>query len=234
MPGKTEASIRGAGVGGQTAAKLLARYGSLEAALSAAAAGELKGWSRAAQNLLSGSGGSDGDGGEQQAARWRRNRQLFAANPDPSVVHSQGMQRLLAALQRLQPAAGHGEAQLASVVAMPELAWQHPLHTRRWRTLLELAARQQGGSSAAAWQPQRAATQQGLAVDQLEGQAATFYVCPCDVMPGGWDKALAARQGSNPTSLLMPLLHGAMRHHTKLVQRAGYRVKLRLPPGLAW
>jgi hypothetical protein len=32
------------------------------------------------------------------------------------------------------------------------------------------------------------------------------------------------------TGALLPLLHGAMRHHIKLVQRAGYRVTLRLAP----
>lgn len=239
--GKREASIRGADVGGKAAAKLLARYGSLERALEAAAAGELKGWGPAVQQLLAGPGSdaSSGSGSEQQAARLRRNRQLFAANAQPCVVDQLGWQRLAAALESLQPAGAPADwASLAGSAATPsaELAWLQPPHARRWRHLQQLAAQQGGG-----WQPQQAATPQGFAVDALavqrggSGGEATFVVCPCDVAPGGWAKAMAAAgQGGtteDATRLLMPLLHGAMRHHVKLVQRAGYRVALRLPPG---
>lgn len=243
-------------MGGKAAAKLLARYGSLEAVLQAAEAGELKGWGPAAQRLLSGTGGG---ASEDRAAQLRRNCRLFAANADPLVVQPRGMQQLLAALEHLQPArqaAADEEQQQQQQVAwsgmLPaeRLAWQHPMHARRWRHLQQIAAeaeQQAGGSSAASgshnrgpWQPRQAATPQGLAVDELVeqpgGSAALLYVCPCDVAAGSWVQALSAAQqmpaGPDATKALLPLLSGAMRHHMKLVQRAGYSVSLALPPPL--
>ena len=242
--GKREASIGGAGVGGKAAAKLLSRYGSLEAVLQAAAAGELKGWGPAAQRLLLG-GGSGGSGGEDPAAQLRRKCQLFAANADASVVRSQGMKQLLEALDSLQPAQQAAREQPAagcSLAPAAELAWLQPFHAQRWRHLQQVAAAgQQHPSSRTPWQPQQAATPQGLAVDGWAeqpggGRAATFFICPGDVAAGGWERALAAAQQAaaegDTTRALMPLLSGAMRHHVKLVQRAGHAVRLALPPPL--
>ncbi|PRW57033.1 DNA polymerase I [Chlorella sorokiniana] len=254
LVGKREASIGGAGVGGKAAAKLLARYGSLEAVLQAAEAGELKGWGPAAQRLLHGTGGSTG---EERAAQLRRNRRLFAANTDPSVVNSRDMQQLPAALQRWQPVQQQAatdeqqqqEQRAWSGVLPPaeRLAWLQPVHARRWRHLQQLAAevQQQAGSSSGSrgpWQPRQAATPQALAVDELLEQpggsssTAVFYICPCDVAEGSWERAnIVAQQapvGSDATKALLPLLSGAMRHHVKLVQRAGYTAQLALPPPL--
>ena len=250
--GKREASIGGAGVGGKAAPKLLARYGSLEAVLQAAEAGELKGWGPAAQRLLSGTG--DG-ASEDRAAQLRRNCRLFAANADPLVVQPRGMQQLLAALEHLQPArqAAADEEQQQQQVAWSgmlqaeRLAWQHPMHARRWRHLQQVAAEAEqqaagsGISKGGPWQPRQAATSQGLAVDELVeqpggGSAALFYVCPCDVAAGSWAQALSMAQQmpamADATKVLLPLLSGTMRHHVKLVQRAGYSVSLALPPPL--
>ncbi|KAL4451844.1 hypothetical protein ABPG75_007506 [Micractinium tetrahymenae] len=168
LVGKREASIQGAGVGGKSAAKLLTRYGGLEAVLAAAEAGELKGWGPAVARLVQGGAGSGGRGSrssgggddaawEQRKAQLRRNRRLFAAAADPSVVEPRGWVQFLAAA-------------------------------------------------------------------------------------GSWAAAVAAAgsqaPGTDSTGALLPLLHGAMRHHIKLVQGAGYRVQLTLaaggvlPPGL--
>lgn len=269
--GKREASIQGAGVGGTTAAKLLARYGSLEAVLTAAQAGQLKGWGPAVARLLqggTGSGSSGGGGGssdgsssgggggrapdevawERRQAQLRRNRRLFAANGDPAVVEPRGWGKLLAALDQLQPAAlgtwdcagssaGNAAPGRSIVPAGAELAWQHPLHARRWRQLQQLL----GGAA-----PSLTTTPQGLAVDEfcssVDGNGsgsggsgsgcAIFHVCPCDVQAGSWPAAVAATgdcaPGSDCAAALMPALHGAMRHHVKLVQRSGYRVQLKL------
>lgn len=239
-------------MGGKAATKLLARYGSLEAVLQAAAAGELKGWGPAAQRLLSGggSGGSGSSGGGDRIAQLRRNRQLFATNADASVVGSRGMQQLLEALERLQPAqqaAPEQQAASCSLAPATELAWLHPFHARRWRHLQKVAAAAQqqpsssGGSGRSPWQPQHSATPQGHAVDGWAeqtggGGAATFFICPCDVVAGSWERAVATAQQApaegDTTRALMPLLSGAMRHHVKLVQRAGYTVQLALPPPL--
>lgn len=257
--GKKEASIRGADVGAKTAAKLLARYGSLEAVLAAAAGGQLKGWGPAIPGLLGGGSGGAGQGsssGSSHSDRLRRNRQLFAANDDPAVVEPRGMQQLLAAVEHLQPAAAQpwdssdgsgssgcsgGGSSGSSIEPSAELAWRYPLHARRWRHLQQLAqAVEQRGSSR--WEPQQAATPHGLAVDEvLEAPAgicpgtAAFDICPCDVVAGGWPKAVAAGQqqpevDGGHTRALLPLLHGRMKHHVRLVQRVGYRVQLRLPP----
>lgn len=252
--GKREASIGGSGVGGKAAAKLLARYGTLEAVLQAAAAGELKGWGPAAQRLLSGTGGSTS---EERAAQLWRNHRLFAASADASVVQPRGMQLLMAALNRLQPAqqpAGAGQQQQQGwngPLPAVQLAWQHPMHARRWRHLQQIAAevQQQGtsgrrgsgsGSSKGPWQPQQAATPQGLAVDEVVeqpggGGMTVFYVCACDAA-ASWEEVLRSAQqvpaGGDATKALLPLLSGAMRHHVKLVQRAGYAVRLALPPPL--
>lgn len=245
-------------MGARTAAKLLARYGSLEGVLAAAAAGQLKGWGPAVQQFLAGSGNSKGgssssaDGGisSQREALLRRNMRLFAANSDPSVVEPRGMQQLLAALERLGPAESAGAAAAeqrtweSSSCRPPELAWLQPMFARRWRHLLQLAAdAAQSSSNNDAWLPGQQATPQGLAVDELRGPeadqagssgTAVFYVCPIDVAAGGWNKALSAAstapQGGDLTAALMPLLSGPMRHHVRLVQRAGFRVELRLPP----
>lgn len=254
--GKREASIGGSGVGGKAAAKLLARYGSLDAVLQAAAAGELKGWVPAAQRLLSGTGGSTS---EERATQLQRNRRLFAASADPSVVQPRGMQLLMAALNQLQPAqqpVGAEDQQQQQgwngLLPAVQLAWQHPMHARRWRHLQQIAAeaQQQGtsgrrdrgsGSRKGLWQPQQAATPQGLAVDELVeqpggGSTAVFYICPCDVAADSWEEVLRSTQqaaaGGDATKALLPLLSGAMRHHVKLVQRAGYAVRLALPPPL--
>ena len=96
-------------------------------------------------------------------------------------------------------------------------------------------------------------TPQGLAVDALQeahppgssssdsssdggnasGAVAVFYICPADVSPGNWARVAQLGQaggqdvgGADHTRALTPLLHGAMRHHIGLVQRAGYRIKL--------
>lgn len=261
--GKREASIRGADVGGKTAAKLLARYHTLEAVLAAAADGQLKGWGPAVQHLLEGGGSkggtsiSGGGGGSSTdwQARLRRNRQLFAASAEPAVVDARGMQALhdLLTVQQQPPAArpwddsngagGSCSGSSGAIEAPATLAWLHPLHARRWRSLQQLsqAASQQGVGSAS-WQPRQAATPQGLAVDRLAGDAAgggdaTFVVCPADLQAGAWPKALAAAaqqqcegRDDAQSRLLMPLLHGGMRHHVRLVQRAGFRVQLQLPP----
>lgn len=258
IAGKREASIQGAGVGGKSAAKLLARYGSLEAVLAAAEAGELKGWGPAVARLLQGgssqsSGGSKGrassetDAWQQRKAQLRRNRRLFAANTEPSVVESGGWGQLLAALDRLQPAATspwecsvHGRAPCvtgpggSAIIADAGLAWQHPLLARRQQQLQQLL-----GSA----RPGLAVTPEGLAVDELcsrdsississSRSRAVFHVCPCDVEAGSWAAAVAAAgdqaPGTDSTAALMPLLHGAMRHHIKLLQRAGYQVQLKL------
>lgn len=50
--GKREASVGGAGVGARAARKLLAAFGSIEAAREAAALGQLKGHSPAVQKLF--------------------------------------------------------------------------------------------------------------------------------------------------------------------------------------
>lgn len=263
--GKKEASIAGASVGARTAAKLLGRYGSLEAVLAASAAGQLKGWGPAVQHLLDDS--SPNSGGGHREALLRRNRRLFAANSDPAVVGQHGMHQLLAALDKLQPAvrspaptastATSSDCGANSSSAQPptscsgslpiELAWQHPMHVRRWRHLQQQLAA--GAVNSLASRLHQAVTLQGLAVDELwespgaegapaSGRGATFYVCPCDVAAGSWECAAQAvrRQqqqqpaGGNHTASLMPLLHGAMRHHVQLVKRAGYCVQLRLLP----
>lgn len=235
-------------MGGKTAAKLLARYGGLEAVLAAADSGQLKGWGPAVQHLLESSGSqgsSSSDSGGDWQARLRRNRQLFAASADPAVVEARGMQALQALLEQQQPppaaqpwdasdAAGSG-----SIEPTAHLAWLHPLHARRWRCLQQLsqAASQQGGGRSS-WRPQQAATPQGLAVDCLAedaagGRTATLFVCPADVQAGAWPKAVAAAEQSSDgdqSRLLSPLLHGGMRHHVRLVQRAGFSVQLQLPP----
>ena len=238
-------------MGGRSAAKLLARYGGLEAVLAAAEAGELKGWGPAVARLLQGGsshsgsagkgggsgGGSDADAWERRQAQLRRNRQLFAASAEPSVVDPRGWGQLLAALEGLQPAAtstwecGLSDSSPCSgiVPADAALAWQAPLHARRQHQLRQLL-----GSAA----PSLMATPGGLAADEIcssgssSSSSAIFHVCPCDVPAGTWAAAVAAVGGQAPgtdsTPALMPLLHGAMRHHIKLVQRAGYQVQLKL------
>ncbi len=241
-------------MGGKSAAKLLARYGSLEAVLAAAEAGELKGWGPAVTRLLQGSvsqssGGSKGrasgetDAWQQRKAQLRRNRRVFAANAEPSVVDSRGWGQLLAALDRLQPVAtsswdcsldgstpcvtGPGGS---AITADAGLAWQQPLLARRREQLQRLR-----GSAG----PSLAVTAEGLAVDELcssdsssSRSRAVFHVCPCDMQAGSWAAAVAAAgdqaPGTDSTAALMPLLHGAMRHHIKLLQRAGYQVQLKL------
>jgi len=222
--------------------------------LAAAEAGELKGWGPAAQRLLDGTGSGTR---EERAAQLRRNRRLFAANADASVVQPRGMQQLEARLQSLLPVqqpAGAAEQQQRpgwrGLLPAAQLAWQHPLQARRGRHLQQLVCEGQcqagsGGSSSGCsrgpWQPRQVATPEGLAVDELWEQpgsrsTAVFYICPCDVAPASWERAMQvvqqAQQGGDATPSLLPLLTGGMRHHVKLVQRAGYGVRLAVPPPL--
>ena len=200
-----------------------------------------------------GSGGSGGSTGGDWRARLRRNRQLFAASADPAVVDARGMRLLQERLERQQPAAaaqpwdssgaaGSGSSSSRSIEPTAGLAWLHPLHARRWRCLQQLSQAALQGGRRSSWRPQQAATPHGLAVDGLEagaagsGGAATFFVCPADMQAGAWPKAVSASRqrpqdgNAAESRALAPLLHGGMRHHVKLVQRAGYRVELRLPP----
>lgn len=257
-------------MGGKSAAKLLGRYGSLEAVLEAAEEGQLKGWGPAVQQLLSGGGGG---GWEQRVAQLRRNRQLFGTCADPAVVDPPGFTQLQAALERLQPAAAaagtgsRGAASLGTssgsdsrssgasssddagaIRPSAELAWRQPMFARRRRQLEQLASAEQ--------LRRVTATPQGLAVDALlagsgsgssgsggsggaaRGDRSTtvlFLVCPCDVPQTSWQKAVAEAANSPPgsdcTPALLPLLHGAMAQHVRLLQRAGYRIQLQLPSG---
>jgi hypothetical protein len=78
----------------------------------------------------------------------------------------------------------------------------------------------------------------GQASDLGRGKGtAIFYVCPCDVERGSWQKALQTaqqhakeRSSGHQGAALLQLLNGAMRHHVRLVRRAGYAVELRLAP----
>lgn len=106
------------------------------------------------------------------------------------------------------------------------LAWQHPLHARRWRQLLQLSPGPAGGF------PQQLVTREGLAANRLtqrDGQrTASLCICPCDVTPHAWPQALAAGElEQGRTAALVPLLNGSARHHVRLLRRAGYRVELR-------
>jgi hypothetical protein len=242
-------------VGARTAAKLLRRYGGLEGVLSAAAAGELRGWGSAARQLLEDSSAS---GPGQREALLRRNLQLFEVNADPSVVAPCGWQRLTAALRRVQQdaAAGGGASRSGSSSGLPEqagssgalpsqLVWQHPVHARRWRQLQQQLLDGAGPASGVA--PQQLVTHEGFAIDGLVAAvdgghaSATLYACPCDVVPGSWPKAVdAVRQrastaASNHEAVLVPLLNGAARHRLRLIKRAGHQVEVQmlLPQGLS-
>lgn len=244
--GKKEASIAGASVGARTAAKLLGRYGGLEGVLSAAAAGELRGWGSAARQLLEDSSAS---GPGQREALLRRNLQLFEVNADPSVVAPRGWQRLTAALRRVQQDAvsdGGASRSGSNSGALPsQLVWQHPVHARRWRQLQQQLLDGAGPASGVA--PQQLVTHEGFAIDGLVAAvdgghaSATLYACPCDVVPGSWPEAVdAVRQqastaASNHEAVLVPLLNGASRHRLRLIKRAGHRVEVQmlLPQGLS-
>lgn len=204
------------GTGASTASKLLKRYGSLEGIESAAAKGELAGWSAAVQRLFS------GDAAELQR-RLNTNKRIFAVNRSLELLPEQQRAAILDRAARLvedramsstAPAGSDGDSSGGGLGCGPadpgaastaELVWSHPLHAGRWRYIEQeahqlTAALQRSGAVAEA----KSLSAAGLAVDVLvreggellgagEGAVAVVVAGLCDLQQGA---AASAALGS--------------------------------------
>ena len=244
--GKPDANIGGLGVGASSAAKLLQRYGSVDAARAAAERGELKGWKPALQELLSGADPAALD-------TLHRNRQLFSLQRDPALLPAEDRRQLDRAVSRaLASRSGtrsHGQNQ-AAPPSLAELAWAHPLQAARWPGIQPYVQRlvKQLARSGEQCEAQ-AVVGAGLAADLLvvrsesvigggssSSSLALFVAGPTDLSPeaaGRARMACAAAEGlpaldpsavSQRNKALLPTLSGALRHHIQLVRKAGCTV----------
>jgi hypothetical protein len=230
LAGKAEASVGGVGVGAGPARRLLAQFGSVEAAMAAAAAGKLKGWAPAVRAAL--------DPATPAHRQLRSNLQLLTAARDPGVLTEAQKQALSF---KLPPA---GPPRASSAASQEELAWLHPRHAWRWRAVRPLA-----GATAAALRQQglrcelKAATAEGLPVDIVvrgsgSSAVAAWVVVCCELdfaaaVPTAARHAAAAppaqrvhaelrrdAQPAAPRQPALPPLNSAMSRHVQLLRKA--------------
>ena len=230
LVGKKEASVGGVGTGAATAAKLLARFGSIGGIAAAAQSGALKGWGRGVEAAFS--------PGSPTLEKAKRSLRVFAG---AGAVDSLGEadRRALASVQGRLLAASGG----AAAAGEEALAWHHPLHAARWRSAaqfverLAAAAAREGVECAV-----KATSEGGLPIDGVIGSQAVMLCCECDFEPGAAAPLAAAHsakiliddvlrresesRSSDGGKAIAPLLNGAVRHHLGLLRRAGVRPAL--------
>ncbi len=214
--GKRDASIGGVGVGSSAAAKLVKRFGGVEGAVAAAAAGELRGWGPAVEAALS---------TETNLQRLRANLEVFRGETDPGKVLTLPQRAALAELP-----SGMRTAETASP---DDLAWLHPYFAGRWRQAEPLAERLALQLEAAGAGPctVHAFAGPGMPVDLIVGNRAVMVAAPCDfaapqepTAPPLLDLAAAAAPEALPR-LADPCsigkrLNRAAQHHISLLKKA--------------
>lgn len=229
LVGKKEASVGGIGLSGNSAAKLLSRYGNLQGIARNAEAGQLRSWGvRVEEAFMPGS---------PALAKACANRALFVGN---NIHHVLSPKQQEAVSSRLASMPSMNRDSLQHSPSEPpehELAWAHPLHAARWRCAapyaeqLAAVAAEMGVAAHA-----KAVTESGLPVDVFIDKVAVLLCCQCDFEastlqsldamaqeegPVGKNVLAAALRSNTAGGGIVSRLNGPMRHHVTLLRKAG-------------
>jgi hypothetical protein len=230
MVGKKEASIGGVGIGPMAASKLLARFGSIDAILSAAAQGQLKGWKQEIQNAFQPE--------TRMYERLLRNRSLFAGTAgELTTLVAPAQDVLEAAVKGAISKCKQSEApdkQIATVMSHDDVAWLHPVHQGRWRHAApharQLADLVKGMGVACTV---RSVSPGGVPVDVMVNGRAILICCDCDFDQRAMnhtahdslntDQLMAVLTGNDAAPSIAGKLNSVVKQHVSWLRKEGLR-----------